>query len=100
MPKDRGSTTGLAIPYIVPGDGDPRHGTENGYGNLRCRCTACRGAHADYIADKKRDRWLPPDDPRHGTCNGYGNYNCRCTPCTDAHNEYKRDYNARKRGGQ
>lgn len=27
---------------IVPGDGDPRHGTERGYGSLGCRCDECR----------------------------------------------------------
>jgi hypothetical protein len=25
---------------------DPRHGTTNGYGNLRCRCQPCRDAWA------------------------------------------------------
>jgi hypothetical protein len=25
--------------------GDPRHGTENGYNNLKCRCAACTEAH-------------------------------------------------------
>jgi hypothetical protein len=33
---------------IVSGDGDPRHGTMNGYHNLRCRCEICRAAWADY----------------------------------------------------
>lgn len=27
---------------------DPRHGTENGYSNLRCHCAECRRAHAEY----------------------------------------------------
>lgn len=31
---------------IVPDDGDPRHGTTNGYRNLGCRCDACRAANA------------------------------------------------------
>lgn len=31
---------------IVAGDGDPRHGTVNGYGNHRCRCDRCRRAWA------------------------------------------------------
>ena len=34
---------------IHEGDGDSRHGTENGYTNLRCRCELCRQAHADYF---------------------------------------------------
>lgn len=29
--------------------GDPRHGTENGYGNQGCRCDECRRAHADKM---------------------------------------------------
>jgi hypothetical protein len=28
--------------------GDPRHGTHNGYANLRCRCEACRAANAEF----------------------------------------------------
>jgi hypothetical protein len=39
---------------MIEGDGDPRHGTHNGYGNLKCRCAACRAAntkhHAEYMA--------------------------------------------------
>ena len=57
MPNDRGSTTGLAIRYIEPGDGDPRHGTNNGYTNYGCRCAACRAANtAEYT--RKRSRGL------------------------------------------
>lgn len=33
---------------IQPGDGDPRHGTTNGYGNLGCHCGDCRRAWAAY----------------------------------------------------
>lgn len=29
--------------HIQPGDGDPRHGTTNGYTSLGCRCEYCRG---------------------------------------------------------
>lgn len=29
---------------IQPGDGDPRHGTTNGYRNHRCRCRPCTDA--------------------------------------------------------
>ena len=28
--------------------GDPRHGTENGYKNLLCRCEDCSEAHREY----------------------------------------------------
>jgi hypothetical protein len=74
-------------PRIQPGDGDPRHGTYNGYSNLHCNCEPCRVANADYnygIKQRRIARGLTPDDPRHGTTNGYGSYGCRCRPCTDA----------------
>ena len=67
---------------------DPRHGTVNGYGNLRCRCDDCRAAWAEYfrgLRAARTARGLPPDDPRHGTQNGYNNCGCRCTDCTTAH---------------
>lgn len=38
-------------PGIVEGDGDPRHGTHNGYGNLKCRCDACREANSEWYAN-------------------------------------------------
>lgn len=28
---------------------DPRHGTFNGYANLKCRCVECRAANTVYI---------------------------------------------------
>lgn len=38
---------------IYPGDGDPRHGTVNGYCNLKCKCDECKAAwaesHRDYM---------------------------------------------------
>jgi hypothetical protein len=84
---------------IYPGDGDPRHGTENGYGNLSCRCVACTGAHADYCAwlQSRRAGTLAPDDPRHGTDNGYSNYECRCAPCTAAHTSRRANWVAGRR---
>lgn len=33
---------------ITPGDGDPRHGTLNGYTNLSCRGPCCRQAMATW----------------------------------------------------
>lgn len=41
---------------------DPRHGTENGYGNLDCRCRRCTAAHArwqhDYTSRPDRRVWI------------------------------------------
>ena len=64
---------------------DPRHGTMNGYCNLKCRCQPCRDAWAAYFKSMKAS-WpqLAEDDPRHGTPNGYGNYKCRCDACRAA----------------
>lgn len=99
MPKDRGQATGIAIRYIVPGDGDHRHGTTNGYTNLSCRCQPCRDAFAatQRVLQAKRRGSLGPDDQRHGTYNGYRNYGCRCDACRAAHRAYSQDYYARSK---
>lgn len=36
---------------IEPGDGDPRHGSENGYGYHGCRCDDCTEAHRVHCYD-------------------------------------------------
>lgn len=33
------------------GDGDPRHGTVNGYGNLKCRCPECKAANTARLKE-------------------------------------------------
>lgn len=67
---------------------DVRHGTVNGYGNLRCRCGPCRDAwrarcsEAGYLQryrSKIRSRETPTR--YHGTHTGYTNYGCRCEMC-------------------
>jgi len=49
----RNSRKGQTRRRIVPGDGDHRHGTTNGYGNLGCRCELCCAAntknHAEWV---------------------------------------------------
>jgi hypothetical protein len=73
---------------IAPGDGDPRHGTTNGYTNLACRCQDCRNAWAVYCYRRQQVRADALSRSAllviHGTANGYGNYGCRCEPCTKA----------------
>lgn len=67
---------------------DPRHGTENGYNNLVCRCVRCKEAHAKEtirLRALRREKGLSPDDPRHGKATTYSNWLCRCKPCTTAH---------------
>lgn len=68
---------------------DPRHGTPNGYTNLRCHCEPCRAANAAYMYDLKLRRIARNDMPErlHGTPDGYGNWGCRCIPCTKAHSK-------------
>ncbi len=44
---------------IVAGDGDPRHGTRNGYGNHRCRCDRCTAAETAYHRELREKASLP-----------------------------------------
>jgi hypothetical protein len=43
------------VPYLP--DGDPRHGTSNGYSGCKCKCDDCTraktAAHADYRARRR-----------------------------------------------
>ncbi len=94
---------------IQPGDGDPRHGTANGYKNLRCRCDDCREAATAYLREQTAvpcaagcgrnvwGRYRPGAMCRtciaeamrtaeHGTESRYTNSGCRCGPCTRAAN--------------
>jgi len=84
---------------IADGDGDPRHGTLNGYNNLKCRCATCRAANARYHADAmtaRRNGPLPPHI-RHGQYMTYHNYCCRCGPCRAANAAHGRATRARRR---
>jgi hypothetical protein len=67
-------------------DDDPRHGTPNGYGNLGCRCDACRAAHAiNHAAYMKRKRESGEIVGSHGSSVAYDS-GCRCDVCRLAHN--------------
>lgn len=87
---------------------DPRHGTENAYSNLNCRCGRCCKAHAaamreythrtgrrkpraEYLAER---RSAPP--PPHGTESRYTNRGCRCEDCKRASAEAR----AKRRSAQ
>lgn len=64
---------------------DHRHGTNNGYNNLHCRCEACRSANAAKQRVDREARNHRPIPPHvHGTANGYGNWRCRCAACREA----------------
>jgi hypothetical protein len=77
---------------MTPDDGDVRHGTINGYTNLKCRCDLCRRAWADYSAEMCSTAVLPPGDPRHGRYTTYTNYACRCDLCREARADYSAAY--------
>lgn len=73
-------------------DGDPRHGTKNGYQNLGCRCADCREANRlHHQADRAAMRARAADIP-HGTPSGYQNWGCRCMDCTAAHASSRREW--------
>lgn len=79
---------------------DPRHGTRNGYGNLGCRCDACREAHRQnhrkYMIRVKESGELAGDGVQHGTAYRY-DVGCRCNACKEAHNAKSRATKARLR---
>lgn len=82
-------------------DGDPRHGTTNGYGNHGCRCDACKEAnrinHAEYMATvRKTGQLAQRANIVHGTSYRY-DVGCRCDPCREAHNAKSRETKARLR---
>lgn len=78
---------------------DPRHGTYNGYVNLRCRCAACCAANTAECQRHRQNRagTLTADDPRHGKYTTYYNYKCRCDRCVAAKAAYDRDLYARRK---
>jgi hypothetical protein len=92
---------------IQPGDGDPCHGTNNGYNNLGCRCDACRVAHTSYLRERGigsyrrvpcptcggtkalraiQCRWCyyARTEAAHGTESRYTDRGCRCDLCRAA----------------
>lgn len=76
---------------------DPRHGTANGYGNLRCRCDRCREANrvaqAEYMKRVRAEGRIPG---KHGTNTAYAR-GCRCDLCREAHSRQSREYDRRRR---
>lgn len=60
-PVERRHPTKPRVPAedFIADPSDPRHGTSNGYSNLKCRCDRCReawaAAHAKYM-ERRRER--------------------------------------------
>lgn len=50
----RAARSYLPRPTGDPSPDDPRHGTTTGYTSLKCRCDACRAAHASYSRERRR----------------------------------------------
>jgi hypothetical protein len=74
---------------------DPRHGTENGYSNLKCKCEPCKQAWREAVAEDRKTRATKPvPDHVHGTENGYRNYGCKCDKCKT---EWSRVSNRRRK---
>jgi hypothetical protein len=77
------------------GDGDERHGTLNGYINVRCRCELCREANRVYNAERRKARiggepisdWGArrghTGEPREHNSSTYINWGCRCVECRE-----------------
>ncbi len=80
-------STSYIWPHPLP-YGDPRHGTANGYTNLRCRCPDCQAANAEKMQGERSGRTArlaaDLDLAPHGEANTYSNWRCRCRPCTAA----------------
>ncbi len=66
---------------------DPRHGTENGYSNLHCRCEDCREAHRVYYRIRREQRRRTTTCPN---CGGPGGMHAGGT--CDACYQYKREH--------
>lgn len=88
---------------------DPRHGTANGYRNLKCRCDECRHAWRDYErtpqAMRRKERYrrvtLGQRPARHGRTHGLRStyvWGCRCDWCREAERTYRRQYRTNLRG--
>jgi hypothetical protein len=69
---------------------DPRHGTANGYGNLGCRCDACREAntisHMEWVRrshyNVPMDEWNRLRRTRYKVHGTEGTYKtCKCDAC-------------------
>lgn len=90
---------------IQPGDGDPRHGTPNGYDNLNCRCELCREAHRVRKQTERRERGALPraayieSVTEHGTPSRWRK-GCKCEPCLTVGRRWARERAARYRAAK
>jgi len=72
-------------------DDDPRHGTYNGYSNLKCRCDPCTAANTKNCAEQRHKR--AANGPPCTYCNDEGQYaKGLCSKCyARALNNQERD---------
>jgi hypothetical protein len=81
---------------LVPDD--PRHGTNSGYVNFRCRCAACVEARKVYRAERRANPnpTARAEKSEHGMLSRYTKHGCRCDECRAAATEYARKRRERK----
>jgi hypothetical protein len=82
---------------IQPGDGDPCHGTYNGYNNLGCRCDACRVAHTDHLRERGYGGYRRVPCPTCGAPKKFEATQCRA--CMNAAREAARGTTSRYKNG-
>ena len=65
------------------------HGDNSTYVNHRCRCEACKAAHAKRVKEQRAARArlivADPSVAEHGLNSTYQNWGCRCPECGAAH---------------
>ncbi|GAA1523101.1 hypothetical protein HD600_000202 [Microbacterium ginsengiterrae] len=77
---------------------DPRHGTNNGYVNYRCRCDPCGEARKTFRRRLKENPAGRAKSSEHGTRSRYAR-GCRCDDCKHAATSAARADRDRKREG-
>lgn len=81
-----------------------RHGTEYRYNKHKCRCQACRAAHANRqatnVAQRRAILEVDPSIRPHGNPSTYKNWGCRCDPCIDAGLKQRGESERRRRRGE
>lgn len=79
------------------------HGNASTYTNHKCRCDACRAAHAEYRRAHPGWSMKGKTPPKHGVASAYTNYGCRCELCRQAwakyHQSYVRRYRQKRHAG-
>ena len=76
---------------------DIKHGSQYAYQDRKCRCTVCRGGHAERQhrqALGRAARLFELPESAHGRMSTYTNWYCRCDLCRDAARVYRQERRA------